>query len=215
MNIEYYQEASRRHLIDGGKHWLPAMSHIAPIVAGLPIESVIDFGCSSGYFLETLAYSQKYGYETDKLALNVAKGKGLQVTSDWASLPMVDCILVIDVVEHFDKDILLQWIPRWREQLSTAGYLFVQTDNPYCLPSAMEFWDDWTHVRMWGPKVLTNLLELGGFKLVKSGRCYGMLRADRRARLLKKLASFLVPARFLEEYGKYWLLLQKADGLPS
>lgn len=201
--ISYYKEAEKRHLKYDGKFWLKEMRHIYPIIKSLKINSILDFGCSSGYFLETLPYIEKYGYDSDEYAVELARKKRLKVSSHWEEIPLIDCILAIDIVEHFKSEELIEWIKRWYEKINKDGYLFIQTDNPYCLMSLMEFYNDWTHQRMYGAGTLTNLLELRGFKQINSGKVY-KLKTGKIWGLFRFLRF-----PYMEEAQKYWILLQK------
>ena len=41
---------------------------VLQIIKELPISSLLDFGCSSGYFLEKLDIQPKYGFDNDAVA---------------------------------------------------------------------------------------------------------------------------------------------------
>jgi SAM-dependent methyltransferase len=204
MKISWYEEAVKRHLGEDGKNWIKYMQHLHLILNKLSVTSILDFGCSSGYFLETLAYSQKYGYEIDPVAVKLGREKGRPITSNWEEIPNVDCIIAVDVIEHLKSDELIEWSQKWYDRILPGGYLLIQTDNPYCLEALMDFYNDITEQRMYGEWVLRNILELRGFKKIYSQEVHPLKNV-----FLCKLYNFFGFPITLNPYYKYWLLMSK------
>lgn len=148
--LSFWMEARGRHLRDDGASWIAHMGHLGEIVRRVGPASIVDFGCSSGYFLEALEVPAKWGFDLDAPALDRARRRGLTVTDRWEEVPEVEMITAIDVAEHMGPDDLWTWIGRWHDRLLGGGHLLLQTDNPACPVAHIDFWNDPTHRRMYG-----------------------------------------------------------------
>lgn len=146
-----------------------ALQYVLNIVG--EVRSVLDFGCSTCTLLDLFPESvKKYGVEIDEKARKICEGKGYKVFKDLREAPIVECITMIDVLEHLDPNYFVnELLPVIREKLCRGGKLFIQTYNPYCIFAHMDFYNDYTHRFMWTLDSLKAVLTMCGFKIIKSG----------------------------------------------
>ena len=190
---------------------LKQLEYIQKIVNQLitsPNPSVIDFGCSHGYFLNSLKkISRRIGIDTDK---TVKSTKSVEVFRNFSSIKTtVDLITFIDVAEHLEANQLISQFEQAYSHLKNGGYMFVQTVNPYCLYSLFNFYEDLTHVRPYGPIGLSATLQVIGFKPIEL-KYVDFLFAGNNYQLSWKILDklfFFVPPKFKRH--NYLLIVQK------
>lgn len=100
------------------------------------IIKVLDVGCSSGSFLNSLENSlEKFGIEPSIKAANAAKEKNINILSSNIYELNIDCkfdfITVIDVIEHIKK--IDDFLDATMSHLNKSGTLIISTGNPNCL----------------------------------------------------------------------------------
>lgn len=138
------------------------------ILASLDVQSVCDVGCAEGYFLEALTFPEKHGLEIDHYAVAHAI-PGISVHSSWDTVPKVQLMTLIDVVEHLTPGGVFGCLDDIHSHLSTNGYLFLQTDNPRSLVAHYTHYNDFSHVRMYDADLMAAILKFYKFSIVKIG----------------------------------------------
>jgi hypothetical protein len=201
--LTYLKEAERRHLRHDGKDWLPRMRHLLDLLAELKPNSYLDFGCSGGHFLAAVPVEAKYGFEPDAYGREKARGRGLTVYDRWQDVPTVDCISAIDVIEHLHYREIIDVLYQLRGKLRDGGHVLVQSDNPRSLAAHLEFYNDYTHVRMYDLETFVNLLNLTGFCTVKAIKTQPGIGDAEQQRLLA------MPTPFTDPWVKWALVARK------
>jgi cyclopropane fatty-acyl-phospholipid synthase-like methyltransferase len=180
--------------------------HVPKVVG--KANSLIDFGCSIGCLLDLFPHiTEKYGVEVDEEAIRICSNKGYKVLRDISEAPSVDCITMVDVIEHLHPEELIELLPKLRSHLNEGGKLFIQTYNPYCITSLMDFWNDYTHKHMWTIESLESCLYLNGFKVVKKAFIYHVNSSRIHMKILLTLLKKFLDKRYL--YTHYYILAQK------
>jgi ubiquinone/menaquinone biosynthesis C-methylase UbiE len=143
---------------------------------------ILDVGCSTGLFLQTVGkYSKykwiKYGIDINKKSIRIAKSKkiGHLIYTDLHHKPFpdnyFDVVTCFDILEH-DKD-LKGNLREIRKILKPNGILLIQVPNYTSLMAKLcgDIWDWWAvpdHVYHFSPNLLKNILINYGFKYLKS-----------------------------------------------
>jgi len=202
--LSYLREAERRHLQADGVHWLQNMKHLLTILEEIKPATYLDFGCSGGHFLSAVPIAQKYGFEPDPYARKKAEEKGLKVFETWEDVCSVSCISVIDVVEHMESREVVSLIYRLRDKLQDSGHVLFQTDNPRSIAAQLDFYNDYTHVRMYDMWTFANLLNLAGFCTIKGMKVIPGIDGSQ----METLQNSMIPA-YRDPYMKWVILAQK------
>jgi 2-polyprenyl-3-methyl-5-hydroxy-6-metoxy-1,4-benzoquinol methylase len=146
--------------------------HLRPLLHGLPRDAhILELGCGTGGFLEALhgwGYLNAEGVDVSPEQVALARERGVNVTLGEAS-DRLDCqdrwhaIVALDVLEHFTAEEGLRLLERCSERLVPGGRLLLQTPNGGGLLAGHVIYGDVTHVQVYSPSSLTQLLRLAGF----------------------------------------------------
>jgi cyclopropane fatty-acyl-phospholipid synthase-like methyltransferase len=170
---------------------------------------MLDFGCSTGSLLDLFReVNERYGVEVDENATKISEQKGYKVFKSITEAPSVDLITAVDVLEHLKSEEVLELLPQFYEHLNKNGILFIQTCNPYCFFSLMDFYNDFSHVRMYSPGTLCSLLILNKFSIVEVG-FVGIEWMKAPFRLLAKLFEKIRLVDKRNFYYNYFVVARK------
>jgi len=134
---------------------------------------ILDVGCGAGHLLEALrsaGYQDVRGVDISPEAVAIAQRKGLSVAEadlrDYLRdvVEGFDLICAFDVIEHFDKDEVLEVLKLLWQHLKPAGSLMIQTPNAVSPWAAHYRYRDLTHELIFSPECLTSTLKLCGFR---------------------------------------------------
>lgn len=147
-----------------------------PLLDPLPRDTpILELGCGPGDMLEFLrlrGFSDVRGIDLSAEQVEIARGRGLdaQVADVFAFLASPAeqgrsrLILAIDILEHFSKDELMRLAPAIRDALAPGGWLLAQTPNGEGLFPNQVIYGDLTHLTVFTPDSMTQLLRLFGFE---------------------------------------------------
>lgn len=146
----------------------------APFLANLPrSSSVIELGCGHGSMLD---YLRSIGFENlqgidisaQQVARAAARGCNVRVADVFevleTSKDSYDLIVAMDFFEHFSKDELHRLFALVRRSLKPEGHLFLQTPNGEGLFPRQVIYSDLTHLTVFTPSSLEQLLRIHGFE---------------------------------------------------
>jgi SAM-dependent methyltransferase len=154
-----------------------------PLLGGLARDAaVLEIGCGAGELLAYLGqrgFSQATGLDisTEQVALaqrrgvHAVVGDVFEVLTDQApgdGAPAVGtrtyaAIVAVDVFEHFSRDELTRLAPLLYQALQPGGRLLVQTANGAGLFPGQVIYGDLTHMTIFTPQSLGQLLRPTGF----------------------------------------------------
>jgi 2-polyprenyl-3-methyl-5-hydroxy-6-metoxy-1,4-benzoquinol methylase len=148
-----------------------------PLLADLPRNaSILEIGCGSGEllgFLSQRAFSNCRGIDISPEQVALATQRGLPVALGDVFEVLLDekyqAIIAVDVLEHFTRDELLRLAPLLFEALEPHGRLLIQTANGAGLFPRQVIYGDLTHLTIFTPESLAQLLVPCGFADL---RCY-------------------------------------------
>lgn len=133
----------------------------------------LDLGCGFGSFLLLLqqqGYRHLKGIDMSREQVEIAHKNGLKevvcgnifefLQND---IQTYDCITAIDVIEHFTKDELVQFLQLVLPRLSTDGVLIMRTCNADALLPSPYTYGDFTHETLLNKGSAEQLLNAVGF----------------------------------------------------
>jgi 2-polyprenyl-3-methyl-5-hydroxy-6-metoxy-1,4-benzoquinol methylase len=159
-----------RALLHRVREWLPA-DHAAPC---------IDVGCGSGLLLMALAnagFTSCEGIDCSAEQVATASKVAARVSLGDATAHLrsrvnaYDLITAMDIVEHFDKDELLDFMDAASAALRPGGRLIVQTPNAGSPWGMKVRYGDLTHELALDTESLGQAFRLAGFAAVEAREC--------------------------------------------
>lgn len=135
-------------------------------------EAILELGCGPGYFLEFLkeqGFTNAKGVDISKEQVEVARQRGVDAkVADIfefldSSQDNFDVIIAIDFIEHFTREELLRLFSKIYQMLNDNGLLVLQTPNGMGLFSGQVVYGDLTHLTIFNPGSLEQILKLWGF----------------------------------------------------
>jgi 2-polyprenyl-3-methyl-5-hydroxy-6-metoxy-1,4-benzoquinol methylase len=136
----------------------------------------LDIGCGSGLLLQMLrdaGYSHLSGVDISPQAVAIATKLGFKVIQADIlgflrdSHKSYDLIVAFDVVEHFDKDELIELATLILRRLTPKGRFILQTPNALSPWSASVRYGDLTHEWIFDPRCLASTLKMIGFNDIR------------------------------------------------
>jgi SAM-dependent methyltransferase len=135
---------------------------------------VLDIGCGAG---ELLAYLERRGFShargidisAEQIALARERGVNAEIADAFEFLEQNQnqnqfaAILAVDVLEHFARDELVRLAPLLHAALAPGGRVVVQTANGAGLFPRQVIYGDLTHMTIFTPESLAQLLRPVGF----------------------------------------------------
>jgi SAM-dependent methyltransferase len=144
-----------------------------PLLAGVARDApILEIGCGSGgllAYLERRGFSNASGIDISAEQVELARRRGVRVEQADAlaylrdHLSEFDVILAVDVLEHFCRGELVELGPGLARALRPGGRLVVQTANAAGLFPRQVIYGDLTHLTIFTPESLGQLLRGAGF----------------------------------------------------
>lgn len=134
---------------------------------------ILDLACGNGkllFFFKKNNYKNLVGIDIspDQVALarqvvtDVVQGNILEYLEQ--NLASYDLITAFDIIEHFHKDEVLQFLDGCFAALKPNGRLILQTPNADSPWGTMHRYNDFTHEVCFNPNALSRLLQVIGFQ---------------------------------------------------
>lgn len=152
-------------------------SAIYPLIETIPREArVLELGCGPGNmltYLKSVGFRDLVGIDVSAEQIEIAQQQGLRAevadVFDYIQShnQRYDLILAMDFVEHFSRDELLRLGPMIHQCLTDIGTFIIQTPNGQGLFSGQVVYGDMTHMTIFNPGSLTQLLNLSGFSQIR------------------------------------------------
>ena len=146
---------------------------LLPLFAGLGRESpILELGCGPGTMLEFLArrgFEQVRGIDISSEQVELARRHGwdAEVGDVFEVLEgkreAFEVIIALDFIEHFHKEELLALAQLFFHSLKEGGRLILQTPNGEGLFPRQIIYGDLTHLTIFTPNSLQQLLREAGF----------------------------------------------------
>jgi O-antigen chain-terminating methyltransferase len=133
---------------------------------------ILEIGCGSGGLLAYLGqrgFSNALGIDISAEQVELARKRGVRAErvdvfehlAEYADA--FDAIVAVDVLEHFGRDELLQLAHLMFRALRPRGRLLIQTANAAGLFPRQVIYGDLTHLTVFTPESLSQLLRAEGF----------------------------------------------------
>jgi SAM-dependent methyltransferase len=133
---------------------------------------ILELGCGAGgllVYLERRGFSHATGIDISAEQIDIAQRRGVRATVADAfeflaqHADHFQAIVVVDVLEHFTRDELLRLASLLFAALQPGGRLLVQTANGAGLFPGQVIYGDLTHMTIFTPQTLAQLLRPHGF----------------------------------------------------
>ena len=135
--------------------------------------AIIDIGCGSGRILKYLklsGFQNLYGIDISEEQIRLTREKGF--TADVfnvfdfleTSKKKFDIIFALDIIEHFHKYELIKLFSGFFNLLNKNGFLIIHTPNGEGVFSQHAIYGDLTHLTIFNPNSLNQILQITGFK---------------------------------------------------
>ena len=137
---------------------------------------IIEVGCGNGYLMQFFreeGFTNIYGIDISEEQITEAVGKGLnaEVKNIFeffkTNKEKFDIILALDFVEHFSKDELPALFSGLNDLLNKDGSLIIHTPNGEGFFPGRIIYGDLTHLTIFNPTSLLQILLTTGFKEVR------------------------------------------------
>jgi len=135
---------------------------------------VLDIGIGRGEMLSCMkewGYREYLGIDISSSTVNFCTSIGLkceivQDTAAWLNShsEQFDVVTVLDVLEHFPKDMVVPFLTAIRESLTDSGALIIQVPNMQSPDSQLHRYNDITHEVGYVEHSLNQVLLAAGFK---------------------------------------------------
>jgi 2-polyprenyl-3-methyl-5-hydroxy-6-metoxy-1,4-benzoquinol methylase len=146
---------------------------IAPLLNGVnDSASILEVGCGTGNmlkYLERIGYKHVKGIDISEEQIEIARSRGCdaELTDAFVFLQerkeLVDIIFGLDFIEHFRVDELMELLRMIYERLNDGGKIILQTPNGEGLFPGQVVYGDLTHLTIFTPASLQQLLTEIGF----------------------------------------------------
>jgi SAM-dependent methyltransferase len=144
-----------------------------PLLAGLDRAApILEIGCGDGgllAYLERRGFSHATGIDISAEQVSLARARGVRASvGDVFEIlagqdGTVAAIVAVDLFEHFSRPELARLAPLLHTALQPGGRLLVQTANGAGLFPAQVIYGDLTHMTIFTPRSLAQLLGASGF----------------------------------------------------
>lgn len=162
-----------------------------PLLRGLgPDAAILELGCGAGYLLEFLqwvGYRGVRGVDLSAELVELAAARGLPARvadafDELRSRPEAyDAVIAVDFLEHLTREEVLRLLPLVLYALRPGGRVVLQTANGQGLMPNQVIYGDFTHLTIFSPDSLSQVLRVCGFERVEcfeTGPAPGTLRDD-------------------------------------
>ncbi len=188
-----------------------ARHRLLPLLNDLPRDvRVLEVGCGSGPMLELLReerFSHLRGVDVAPEMVARATARGLDVACQDVFRFLEDCseqfglVIALDFMEHFTKDELMELVPRLHDRLEPGGRLLVQTPNGEGLLPNRVVHGDLTHVTVFTPSSLEQLLrahDFDNFTFAETGPAPTSIRGATRTLLWSAIRTAASAIKLIE-----------------
>lgn len=205
---------SQQDEADLARYWAWCRHKYLPIINSIPRHvAVLDLGCGAGQMMEFLkneGFTNVQGIDISREQVDIAHSRGLNaevgdaITFLKAHQNTFGLLVAFDFFEHFTKAELLELMELIRSALAPGGYLLLQTPNGQGLFPGQIIYGDLTHMTIFTPGSMTNLLRLSNFEQItfyESGPAPIDIKGHVRL-WLWRLIRFMANAARVVETGK-------------
>ncbi|WP_088241392.1 class I SAM-dependent methyltransferase [Calothrix rhizosoleniae] len=177
---------------------------------------ILDLGCGHGaliYFAIKMGYHNIYGVDCSPEQVAFAKQLGIDnvqeddLMNTLNSHPpnSLDVIISYDVIEHFNKNELINFVVEIVRVLKTDGYWIIHIPNGGSIFSNNVLYGDFTHEIAFTATSITQLLKASGFREVKCFEEYPPTNG------FKGIVRFLI-WKFIRVILKFYLAVETGGG---
>ena len=163
--------------------YLPHLKNIPPSA------NILELGCGHGRILSYLrekGFTNVKGIDISQEQIDLARNTGLDaecvdvfeyfshtnpLLSKEGAGGGLDCVIAIDLIEHFTKSEALRLLEAVRAAMNPGALLLLQTPNAEGLFARQVIYGDLTHETIFSPGSLAQLLRTAGLRNIHSYEC--------------------------------------------
>ena len=172
-HISQQEDTSR----EGLKRWVGYYkAHYLKFLPKNKDSKILEIGCGYGrllYYLKKQGYTSTYGIDISPEQIEKAKEHKFEKTEVISAFDFLkskedkfDTIIMLDVLEHFEKDEILELIDLIYSSLAVDGKLILQLPNALTPLDIHRYWD-FTHETAFTTASIRQLLALADFKHIR------------------------------------------------
>jgi 2-polyprenyl-3-methyl-5-hydroxy-6-metoxy-1,4-benzoquinol methylase len=161
-----YSDPDENYFLSCDKNFCKCFSSL------IPNSSILELGCGSGRmlkYLKTRGFVNVIGIDVSKEQVKIALDNGCNAkVADVkkflnSKVSEYDIIIAIDIIEHFQKNELIQLFSMINKALKTGGKLLIQTPNGKGIYPNRVIYGDLTHMTIFSDESLFQILKLFDF----------------------------------------------------
>ena len=134
---------------------------------------ILDIACGDGgivYWLQSIGYKNSFGIDISEEQVNLAKSLGIENIEQYDLKEFLktnrgwDVIFALDILEHFDKNEILDVLELIYNALNKNGILIIKTPNGESIFGTRYLYSDFTHEFIFTERSLKEVLSISGFR---------------------------------------------------
>lgn len=139
---------------------------------------ILDLGCGEGrllyYLTSAKGYTEVKGVDISESQIAIAESLNLDVhhgnVFDFLkqSQEKFDLIITLDLIEHFKKDEVIEFLDLCHQRIKKNGRIIIQTPNPESPFFGQIRYGDFTHELCMTPDILSRLMKNTGFNSIET-----------------------------------------------
>jgi 2-polyprenyl-3-methyl-5-hydroxy-6-metoxy-1,4-benzoquinol methylase len=134
---------------------------------------ILDIACGDGgivYWLQSIGYKNSFGIDISEEQVNLAKSLGIENIEQYDLKEFLktnkgwDVIFALDILEHFNKNEILDVLELIYNALNKNGILIIKTPNGESIFGTRYLYRDFTHEWIFTKSSLMEIFSISGFK---------------------------------------------------
>jgi|Deesub1362B_J571_1020462.scaffolds.fasta_scaffold02518_1 2-polyprenyl-3-methyl-5-hydroxy-6-metoxy-1,4-benzoquinol methylase len=176
---------------------------------------ILDVGCGNGgfvYWLQQIGYTNASGIDISSEQIEVAKRLGIKSVEQADLIEFLkdkqdfyDVIFARDIIEHFNKDEVLEIFETFYNSIKSGGSVIICTPNGESPFSGRYRYGDFTHEIVFTQSSLSQVLRVSGFTKI----AFYPVRPVPKG--VKSVVRFLL-WRGIEMLLKFYMLVETGSG---
>ncbi|MFY0643699.1 MAG: methyltransferase domain-containing protein [Bacteroidia bacterium] len=149
---------------------------LIPLIRGDKSQKLVDLGCGFGSFLSAAksnGYHNVEGVDLSPEQVAVAHELGLteikneSIDAYFERSAGADCIVGVDIIEHFSKDELMDFLTKCKKHLNKGGQVIFRTPNMDATMASVYAFADISHEVFLNKSSALQIMKSAGFKNVE------------------------------------------------
>ena len=149
---------------------------MVPLISIDKDQSLVDLGCGFGSFIaaaKSKGFNNIAGVDLSQEQVKVAHELGINevvnesIDDFFSKSTGIDCIVGVDIIEHFSKDELIDFLTKCKKHLNKGGQVLFRTPNMDATMASVYAFADISHEVFLNKSSALQLMQSAGFKEVE------------------------------------------------